>query len=420
MLKIVKILIVMCVISMAGRIAAADDFVTVRDGHFMLHGKPYRYVGTNMWYAAILASEGEGGNRDRLARELDSLQAMGIDNLRILAGAEGNRRLPCHIEPTLQKEPGVYDEDLLHGLDYLLCELERRDMRAVLYLTNSWECSGGYGTYLEWAGHEEAPIPARDGYRTYVNYARKFVADSAAKAMYANHVRAIVGRTNSITGKPYAESPAIMSWQICNEPRCFDAARKDEFEKWLVETARLIKSIDNRHLVSTGSEGYNGCEVDIELWARIHASDAIDYANIHIWPYNWSWVKAETLHSELPQAIANTAIYIDQHRAMTRKPLVLEEFGYPRDGMAIAPGSPTAARDDYYRYLLDQFVTTDKLDGLNFWGWGGDIVPAHRTWEPGDDYTGDPAQEDQGLYSVFAKDESTVGLIRRANESLRK
>ena len=148
----------MCVISMAGRIAAADDFVTVRDGHFMLHGKPYRYVGTNMWYAAILASEGEGGNRDRLARELDSLQAMGIDNLRILAGAEGNRRLPCHIEPTLQKEPGVYDEDLLHGLDYLLCELERRDMRAVLYLTNSWEWSGGYGTITA-QGSITVPVP---------------------------------------------------------------------------------------------------------------------------------------------------------------------------------------------------------------------------------------------------------------------
>ncbi|HPB78275.1 MAG TPA: hypothetical protein PLU09_06130, partial [Bacteroidales bacterium] len=31
-------------------------------------------------------------------------------------------------------------------------------------------------------------------------------------------------------------------------------------------------------------------------------------------------------------------------------------------------------------------------------------------WEPGDDYCGDPAQEEQGLNSVFAQDE-TVTLI---------
>ena len=32
-------------------------------------------------------------------------------------------------------------------------------------------------------------------------------------------------------------------------------------------------------------------------------------------------------------------------------------------------------------------------------------------WQPGDDYTGDPAQEEQGLYSVFASDTSTVRII---------
>lgn len=419
MLKKVKFLLLLFLIVMTGTMSSASDLVKVRDGRFELRGKPYRYVGTNLWYAAILASEGPGGNRERLSRELDSLQALGIDNLRILVGGDGDRSIASHIEPTLQKAPGVYDEQLLAGLDYLLCELERRDMRAVLYLNNAWEWSGGYGTYLEWAGHGEAPLPNRDGYRTYLNYAREFVTDSAAKAMYANHVRAIVGRVNSLDGKPYTQSPAIMSWQIANEPRCFDSARKDAFEQWLVETAHLIKSIDPCHLVSTGSEGYNGCEGDIELWARIHASPDIDYANIHIWPYNWSWVTASTLDSDLPKAIANTAIYVDQHRALTDKPLVLEEFGFPRDGMAIAPGSPTTARDTYYRYLFGLIASSGKLDGANFWGWAGSADPSHRTWEPGDDYTADPAQEDQGLNSVFAADKSTVELIRQANALLR-
>ena len=39
-------------------------------------------------------------------------------------------------------------------------------------------------------------------------------------------------------------------------------------------------------------------------------------------------------------------------------------------------------------------------------------------WQPGDDYTGDPAQEEQGLYSVFASDTSTVRIVRQYARSV--
>ena len=42
---------------------AQNDFVKVKDGHFVRAGKPYYYVGTNFWYGAILGSEGQGGDR---------------------------------------------------------------------------------------------------------------------------------------------------------------------------------------------------------------------------------------------------------------------------------------------------------------------------------------------------------------------
>ena len=59
--------------------------------------------------------------------------------------------------------------------------------------------------------------------------------------------------------------------------------------------------------------------------------------------------------------------------------------------------------------------------GCNFWGWGGFAkqTPGHIYWEPGDDYTGDPAQEQQGLNSVFATDSTTVQIIKAENEKLR-
>lgn len=410
----------------AGEEGEKADFVTVRDGKFAIGDSAYRYIGTNFWYGPILASDGRGGDRERLAKELDFLKELGVTNLRVLAGADGAEGLASHVEPTLQTAPGVYNDTLLVGLDCFIDELEKRDMKAVIYLNNAWEWSGGYSTYLEWAGAGEAVNPAYAGYPAYMEYASNFVRNDSAKALAANHVRTIVGRVSSVSGKPYSESPAIMSWQIANEPRPFARESMRDFAEWIGETARLIKSIDGNHLVSVGSEGSWGCENSMDLWTEIHSIPEVDYATIHIWPYNWSWVKPATLADSVGVAITNTGAYIDDHSAALAKalagddgkgfskPIVLEEFGYPRDAMAIAPGSAVSGRDKYYEFVFDKVARDGQLAGVNFWSWGGFAKPAHETWQRGDDYTGDPAQEAQGLNSVFAADSTTLEVIRKA------
>ena len=62
----------------------------------------------------------------------------------------------------------------------------------------------------------------------------------------------------------------------------------------------------------------------------------------------------------------------------------------------------------------------DLLAACNFWAWSGEARPAHLWWEPWDDYTGDPAQEEQGLYSVFDNDKSTLKLIKTYTKLLQK
>lgn len=406
-----------------------SNFIYVKDGQFILNEKPYYFIGTNFWYGAILASEGEGGNRDRLMKELDFMQSIGINNLRILVGSDGERGIQAKVEPTLQTAPGVYNDTILDGLDYLMAELGKRKMYAVLYLNNSWEWSGGYSMYLQWAGYGKAPVPAVDGWDTYMKFVRQFHQSDSAKALFANYVKDIVTRENRYTKLKYTDDPAIMSWQVGNEPRAFSDENKEPFENWMIEVAALIKSLDPNHMVSSGSEGSWGCENDINLFERIHADKNFDYLNIHLWPYNWSWVKADSLMENLPRAKENTKIYIDEHLSIGRKlgkPVVMEEFGFPRDGFQFSKESTTHARDQYYKFVFDliQEDSSNKgiFAGCNFWGWGGlaELNKDHIYWQKGDDYTGDPAQEQQGLNSVFASDKSTIELIKNTNSNLSK
>ena len=399
-----------------------NEFARVVDGQFIVDGKPYYFIGTNMWYAAILASEGEGGDTLRLFRELDFLKDLGVDNIRILVGADGESGIHSKIEPILQPEPGIYNDTLLRGLDRLMVELEKREMKAVLYIGNSWEWSGGYSQYLMWAGAEKAPIPALDGWHPFRDYVSRFVFCDSCKIMFENHVRFIVSRVNTLTSKPYSEDLAIFSWQVANEPRAFSNEGKELFYEWVVSVAKLIKTLDNNHMVSTGSEGLYGCEVDMDLFERIHSSEYIDYLNMHIWPYNWGWASRDSIESKLANSIKETDSYLKNHVEVAErlgKPIVLEEFGYPRDGFSFNRSSSVRARDEYFSFIFQSIKKSSSergaLAGANFWAWGGfaDTLPGRFEWRRGDPYTGDPAQEPQGLYSVFASDTTTLEVIRQ-------
>ncbi len=123
---------------------AQGKFVRVKDGQFLLYGKPYHYIGTNMWYGPLLADQGTAG-LERLRKELDFLKANGVTNLRVMVGADGMHKDDNKIVPfSLQPEQGVYSQRILRSLDIFLNEISKRGMYAVLYLGNSWDWSGGF------------------------------------------------------------------------------------------------------------------------------------------------------------------------------------------------------------------------------------------------------------------------------------
>jgi mannan endo-1,4-beta-mannosidase len=420
-----------CVVSACGfaeevTAGGGREFVTAHDCKFFCHGKPYYYIGTNYWYGPLLGSSGQSGDRERLAQELDFLAAHGIRNLRILAGAEGPDDQPYRVTPGLQQSPGKYNDELLAGLDYLLAEMGKRDMKAVLYLNNTWEWSGGYAQYLNWAGKGDIPYPLATSWPEFMKFAGQFHDCPECIEAYFNHVRFMLGRTNQFTGVKYVDDPTIMAWQVANEPRAVSPEHIPVFEKWMKELCALFKTLDHNHLLTTGNEGSRGCEGKIELYERLHADPNVDYCTIHIWPKNWRWLDVADMPGSLDTCIGNTNQYIEQHCEVARKlgkPLVLEEFGFPRDAHAYTLESTTANRDKYYANIFEAVAQSHDqggvLAGCNFWTFGGVGRPVlgHKFWVKGDAFLGDPPQEEQGLNSVFDVD-STVSVVDKYNHEM--
>jgi len=396
-----------------------------------LDGQPYRFAGANIWYGAYLGAEAAYGNRARLGRELDRLQALGVSNLRILAGAEEGP-LKNSIKPGFRSKT-QWNETLLQGLDYCLAELAKRDMKAVLYLSNFWEWSGGFGTYLWYAtGQYLDMTDSAHPWPAFPDHNASFYGSEAAVALFREHVQRLVGRINRVTSIAYKDDPTIMAWQLCNEPRPgvsenVVAATRSAYLQWIRDSARLIRSLDPNHLVSLGQEGTTGMGGDEAGVAEAHAE--IDYVTAHVWPLNWGWVDGKNLAGTWDAGSAKVAEYLKVHERIAHslnKPLVFEEFGFPRDGEGYDPSVGTSFRQRYYAMIYAAVEASIAQGGpscgSNFWAWNGEARAEHadHRFVDGDhDYMGDPPHEPQGWYGNFDSDTPMLDLIRAHAEKIK-
>ena len=406
-----------------GAWAAPDRFVRRIGTGFVRDGRPLRYAGANAWYLAWLGADPVAG-RARLGRELDRLRAMGVTNVRLLAGAEEGP-LRASVTPGFINRAGQHNEALLIGLDHAMAELARRDMTGVLYLTNNWEWSGGMMTLLwyETGQYLDNNDPAHP-WPAFPDAGSAFYANKAAVARFFGWVRALVGRVNTVTGRAYRDDPALMAWQLCNEPR--PGVSPDIMERvlpgyyaWIDDSAALIRSLDPNHMVSLGMEGTIASAGREDIVLRAHRS--IDYLTAHVWPLNWGWVDGKNLAGTWDAGRQRVEAYLATHLRLATtlgKPLVIEEFGFPRDGELYDPQVPTTFRQRYYRLIHGaaetSLATGGPIAGTNFWAWNGEARtprPDHR-WHPRDPQMGDPPHEPQGWYGNFDTDTAIIAQIR--------
>jgi mannan endo-1,4-beta-mannosidase len=386
----------------------------VRGARFYKDGAPFFLAGINHWAASTLARESGAAGWDRVRRDLDALQALGINVIRTMGATEGPDTEPLRVVPSIQPREGTYESAGVAGVLRLADEVRRRGLYAIVMLNNFWPWSGGMAQYLAWAGEGPIPYPPPAGasWESYEQYTGRFYANRRASEAYDRYIRFLVPSLR--------ENPAIV-WELANEPRGMtDVAG---YRRFIDRTARLIKSLAPGQLVTTGSEGetaapwHAGLDVVLD-----HQSPAIDFVTFHLWAQNWGWVRPESVAVDYPAALDRARLYVEDHvarAAVLNKPIVLEEFGFPRDGGSFDPLAPTTLRDRYFEQmyeLVGSLAPSTPLSGILPWAWSGDARPPRpgEDWRPGDALTGDPPHERQGWYGIYGHD-STGAVVREGS-----
>jgi mannan endo-1,4-beta-mannosidase len=459
--------------------------VRVENGRFVLDGKPYRTMGTNFWAAPYIEIERLRTDLDLLqSLGVKNLRILALSEGGIpTSQVEDTTFGPQRIYPASSNEPcadAALEASAAH-LEEVLDELDRRGMKTVLTLNNWYHWSGGMPQYVKWA-HEQPgkacggdhgaylidgtrdpetgvsllatthhvpfsrssrfmpasgerclPTPIGDFVIPHPNtrpagspdvakawddqqdLSALFLCNARAQEFFYSRAAVLIERLKA--------HPAIMSWQLANEPRAL-RGWSALFERWVENTARFIKDIDPNHLVSIGAEGertLGGDHADSDYRA-FHDVAGIDYLTLHIWPENWGWYDPalpadSTGPGSLTAAMALSdeliGVHLEHARALG-KPLVIEEFGLARDDKTSPVTSTVSRRNTYYENVFSHVANTPELGGVNFWAFAGAGRPAkggNRYWRLGDDYTGDPPHEPQGWYSVYSTDADTLALI---------
>lgn len=250
---------------------------------------------------------------------------------------------------SVTKQPEFNDgpEGLEH-LDQVIALAEQYNIRLILPFANNWPQFGGIDQYLKWFG-----VTGHD----------QFFENPEVKQAYKKYVEHLLSRVNTKTGRRYTDEPAILAWELMNEPRCVDddggavPNGTDILTAWIEEMSAYVKSLDSNHLTCVGDEGffrralagsdalYNGSYgVDCE---RILGVPTVDFGTCHLYP---SFDPSET-----PVSFGQGWIR-DHVEAGQRadKPMLIEEYGYQTNGDA----EQKTQRNGIFEAWLDQVLAS--------------------------------------------------------------
>ncbi|KAK4719049.1 hypothetical protein R3W88_017387 [Solanum pinnatisectum] len=351
------------------------DFVRTRGAHFVLNGSPFLFNGFNSYWLMHVAAEPT--ERYKVSEVFKEASAASLSVCRTWAFSDGG-------DAALQISPGVYDERVLQGLDFVISEARKYGIRLILSFVNNYKDFGGRSQYAQWAKYAGIQnINSEDDFYTHPK---------------------IVTRVNTMTRIAYRDDSTIMAWELINEPRCNADYSGKTVNGWVQEMASFVKSLDNKHLLEIGMEGFYGDSMPEKKqinpgfqvgtdFISSHLIKEIDFATIHAYTDQWLSGQSDDAQATFMQRWMTS--HWQDSRTILKKPLVLAEFRKSSKD----PGYNQNARDTFMSLVYRNVYNFAKARGTM----GGSLV-----WQllaQGMD------NFDDGYSIILAQNPSTAGLI---------
>ena len=328
------------------RALSADVFVTRAGPELRIGSTPFYYAGTNNYYLWYYPFDCTPTSPVCVREILDDSVAMGLTVIRTWGFGDGGGTAGWN-GYAFQPSPGVYGDATFAHFDQVVAEAKARGLRLVIPLVNNWDDFGGMDQYVAWTGgttHDD------------------FYTLQACKDLYKAYVAHFLNHVSTLSGVAYKDEPAIMAWELANEPRA-QTAGVAVLDGWINEMSAYIHSIDARHLVSTGEEGfYNGrTGFSGYVYGGAQGTDfiannahpGIDLVTMHLYPDAWNLADLDALDW--------INVHVDDARYALGKPVMLGEFGKTASTTA-----DTAVRDALYTDWYHQ-LEMHNANGDNFW-----------------------------------------------------
>ncbi|GER37888.1 mannan endo-1 4-beta-mannosidase [Striga asiatica] len=237
-------------------------------------------------------------------------------------------------------------------------------IRLILSLSNNYQDFGGRAQYVRWAKNAGAQTKSDDDFYT----------NELVKEYYKRHVQRVLNRINTITGAAYKDDPIIMAWELINEPRCQADYSGDTVNAWVQEMASHVKSIDSKHLLEVGMEGfygdsfpdrkqYNpGYQVGTDF-ITTNLIEEIDFTTIHAYPD--AWLSSQDDDTQMVFMRRWMTSHWRDSKTLLRKPMVFTEFGKSCKDK----GFSIASRDSYMNAVYSSLYSFARGGGI-----GGGLV----------------------------------------------
>lgn len=205
----------------------SSSFAKVDGLKFNIDGETKYFAGTNAYWLPFQTKNADVDSVFKNLKEsgLKILRVWGFNDVNTVP-QDGVVYFQLHDKATGKTTINT-GADGLERLDYVVSAAEKNGIKLIIPFVNYWDDYGGM----------EAYVTAYGGSKT------DWYTDKKIQSVYQAYIKAVISRYNN--------SSAIFAWELANEPRCA-GCNTDIIANWVAKTSAYIKSLDPKHMVTTG------------------------------------------------------------------------------------------------------------------------------------------------------------------------